>query len=187
MDSRGLARADGRLRVEPLRLEDAMSERRSAVNAEGVADPFHIDEVPWEAFSHGARFGMQFQVLSAFAGGSQITVCMEILPPGKQANQAHYHMLEEEHLFVLEGSMTVRLGEKSHLVGPGHYVCFPAGQRVAHAIVNHTDRPCRYLILGNPHKDDVVVFPETGRVHVKLTGESHHRLPTMDYWEGVPE
>ena len=164
-----------------------MSTRKSAVNAEGISEPFQIAEVPWEEFGHGQRFGMQFQVLSQFAGASQLTVCMEVLPPGKQANQAHYHMLEEEHLFILEGRMTVRLGETSYVVEPGSYVCFPAGQKVAHSIVNHTDMPCRYLILGTVQKHDVMVYPDTGRVHVKLTAESYRTSPTMEYWEGVGE
>jgi uncharacterized cupin superfamily protein len=63
-------------------------------------------------------------------------------------------------------------------------VCFPAGQKVGHALVNHTDAPCRYLVLGNPQKHDVAVFPETGRVSVKLTGEGYHGTP-VGYWDGV--
>jgi uncharacterized cupin superfamily protein len=164
-----------------------MEPRRNALNAEGIAEPFRIDEVPVEEFAHGQRFGMRFQVLSAFAGASRITVCMETLPAGKQANQAHFHLLEEEHILVLEGSMTVRLGARTYVVEPGHYVCFPAGQQVPHSIFNHTSGPCRYLILGNPHPHDVVVFPDSERVHVRLTGESYRRAPTMAYWEGVAD
>lgn len=164
-----------------------MSTRTNAVNAQGVAEPFRIDEVPWQEFGHGERFAIAYQVLGEFAGASQITVCMEVLRPGKQANQAHYHVLEEEHLLVLEGSMTVRLGERPYIVEQGHYVCFPGGQKVAHSITNHTDKPCRYLILGNSPKNDVMVYPDTWRVHVKLAGESCHTSPTMEYWEGVPE
>ncbi len=47
--------------------------------------------------------------------------------------------------------------------------------------------PCRYLILGNSRKGDVIVYPDTGRVHVRLTAESYHASPTMEHWEGVPE
>jgi uncharacterized cupin superfamily protein len=141
---------------------------------------------PWVEFSHGERFGMKFQVLSEYGGASQITVCMEILAPGHQANPQHYHMLEEEHVFVLEGCMTVRLGEKSYEVKAGHYVCFPAGQKLGHALFNHTTGPCRYLILGNPQPHDVMVYTESGRVAVKLTGEGYRKSQTMDYWEGIP-
>jgi uncharacterized cupin superfamily protein len=162
-----------------------MTQRASAVNADGFAEPFAVEEVPWEEFSHGERFGMKFQALSEFAGASQITVCMEVLAPGHQANQSHYHMLEEEHVLVLDGGMTVRLGDKSYEVGPGHYVCFPAGQPVGHSLFNHTTKPCRYLVLGNPQPHDVVVFPESGRVHPRLMGESYRKGATMDVWEGV--
>jgi hypothetical protein len=40
-------------------------------------------------------------------------------------------------------------------------------------------------VLGNPQRNDVAVFPETGRVSVKLTGESYRRSATMEYWDGV--
>jgi hypothetical protein len=67
----------------------------------------------------------------------------------------------------------------------GDYVCFPAGQKAGHALVNRTDSPCRYLVLGNPHPHDVVAFTETGRVGVKLTGEGYRRAATSGYWDDV--
>ncbi len=162
-----------------------MSKRPTTANVSEAFEPFHIDQVPWEEAARGSRFGMRFQHLSSFGGASQISVSMEVLPPGKQANQLHYHMLEEEHVFVLEGSVTLELGSKTYELSAGHYVCFPAGQKVGHSLTNRTGEPCRYLVFGNPQANDVVVFPDAGRVSVKLTGESYHRSPTMEYWEGV--
>jgi uncharacterized cupin superfamily protein len=162
-----------------------LKEETSSVNAEGVFEPFHISGVPWEEFSRGERFGMRFQHLSKFGGGSQISVAMEVLPAGKQANQAHYHMLEEEHVFVLEGRLTLRLGARSYELSAGHYVCFPAGQKVGHALINHTTEPCRYLVFGNPHSHDVAVFTDSRRVEVRLAGESYRKEATVEYWEGV--
>jgi uncharacterized cupin superfamily protein len=164
-----------------------MSDRLTSVNEDGVFEPFPIDRVPWEEYAHGERFAMRFQHLSSFGGGSQISLAMEILPAGRQANQAHYHLLEEEHVFVLEGSLTLTLGSKTFVMSPGHYVCFPAGQTVGHALFNHTDAPCRYLVLGNPQKHDVAVHTETGRVSVKLTGEIYAKAPAFGYWEGVED
>jgi hypothetical protein len=87
-----------------------MGEPTTSVGPDGVFEPFHIDRVPVEEFFRGERFGMRFQHPSSFGGGTQISVSMEVLPPGRQANQNHYHLLEEEHVFVLEGSMTLGLG-----------------------------------------------------------------------------
>ena len=162
-----------------------MSDETSSVDAEGIFEPFDIGRVPWQEFFRGERYCMRYQHLGSFGGGSQISVSMEVLPPGRQANQAHYHLLEEEHVFVLEGRLTLRLGDKSYEMQAGHYVCFPAGQKVGHALVNHTAEPCRYLVLGNPHPHDVAVFTDTGRVDVKLAGEGYRKSATQGYWEGV--
>lgn len=58
---------------------------------------------------------------------------------------------------------------------------------MGHALVNHTSQPCRYLVFGNPQPHDVAVFPESGRVSVKLTGESYRKSAKMDCWEGVDD
>jgi uncharacterized cupin superfamily protein len=162
-----------------------MSHQPTSENPAGVFEPFAIEQVPWEEFNHGERFGLRYQHLSSYGGGKQISISNEVLAPGKQANQLHYHMLEEEHVFVLQGSLTVRLGDKIYVLAEGHYVCFPAGQKVGHSLYNHTSEPCRYLVIGNPQPHEVAVFPETGRVEVKLMGEGYRKSATLGYWEGV--
>lgn len=162
-----------------------MSEKPTSKNAEGVFEPFHFSRVPWVEFSRGERFGLRYQHLSSFGGASQIGVSMEVLEPGRQANQSHYHLLEEEHVFVLEGSLTLELGAQVYELSAGHYVCFPAGQKVGHAMINRSPAPCRYLVFGNSHTGDVAIFPETGRVDVKLMGEGYRKSAVIEYWEGV--
>jgi uncharacterized cupin superfamily protein len=157
----------------------------SSKNELGIYEPFDAARVPVEEFTRGERFAMRWQHLSTFGGGTQIGVVLETLPPGKQTNQAHYHMLEEEHVYILEGELTVRLGERHHVMKPGHYVCFPAGQKAAHTLINHTDAPCRYLLIGNSHPHEVAFYPDTGRVGVKLAGESFRMAATMGYWDEV--
>jgi len=162
-----------------------MTEATTSANSAGVFEPFDIARVPWETFTHGERFGMRYQHLSSFGGGRQISVSMEVLDPGRQANQAHYHLVEEEHVMVLEGSMTLALGDRRYRLSAGQYVCFPAGQAVGHALINETDAPCRYLVFGNPQPHDVAVHTDSGRVSVKLMGEGYRRSATMGYWEAI--
>jgi uncharacterized cupin superfamily protein len=162
-----------------------MSGNPNSADADGVFEPFAVADVPWQEFSRGERFGMRYQHLSDYGGGTQIGVANEVLAPGRQANPLHFHMLEEEHVFVLEGSLTLRLGRKTFIMSAGHYVCFPAGQTVGHSLFNHTSEPCRYLIIGNPSPHDVAVFPQSGRVSVKLMGEGYRKSATMDYWEEI--
>jgi uncharacterized cupin superfamily protein len=93
-------------------------------------------------------------------------------------------MLEEEHLLMVEGSATLRLGEQSFELSAGSFVCFPAGQKAGHALINNSAAACRYLIIGERNPHDVIVYPESGRVSVRLTGEGYRKSATMDYWEG---
>ena len=161
-----------------------MTDKPSSINADGVFEPFSTDEVPWEDYSRGDRFGVRFRQLGEFGGASHVGVCMEIIEPGKQSYPVHYHMLEEEHLFVLEGQVTLRLGDKVHEMSAGDYVCFPAGQKAGHTLVNNSNAPCRYLIIGERNPNDVIVHTDSGRVSVRLTGEGYRKSATMDYWEG---
>jgi uncharacterized cupin superfamily protein len=158
----------------------------SSHNAAGIFEPFHIDRVPTEEHSRGQRFGSRFKELGAFGGGTHVGVCMETLEPGKQACPAHYHMLEEEHLLILEGALTLRLGDRTYEMSAGHYACFPAGQKAAHALINNGTAPCRYLIIGERNPNDVSVYPDSGRVSVRLTGEGYRQSATMEYWDDQP-
>lgn len=153
-------------------------------NADGACEPFSIDQVPWEDFSRGSRFACRTQALGEFAGGTHIGVVLEEIPPGKSDCPAHYHHLEEEHLYLLSGTLTLRLGERSYPLTAGDYVCFPAGQKLGHALVNTGDTVARYLAIGERNPHDVMVYTDSGRVGVRLTGEGYRKAATMEYWEG---
>jgi uncharacterized cupin superfamily protein len=161
-----------------------MSDKPTSVNADGIYEPFTIDKVPVEEYSRGSRFCVKSQSLGDFGGGTHVGVAIEELAPGRQTYPAHYHMLEEEHLLVLEGSATLRLGERTYELGKGHYVCFPAGQKAGHTLVNRTDKPFRFLIIGERNPNEVVVYTDSGRVGVRALGEGLRRSAKMDYWEG---
>jgi uncharacterized cupin superfamily protein len=163
-----------------------MTDKKAPRNVDGAYEPFAANEVPWkEEFNHG-RYGSRWRTLGDFGGGSHLGVALEELPPGWQSNLLHYHMLEEEHVFILEGRLTLRLGDKSYEMKAGDHVCFPAGQQVGHCLLNHTDKACRYLLIGERNPHDVCVYPETGRVGVRVMGEGYARAARMEYWEKAP-
>jgi len=161
-----------------------MTDKISSVNADGVFEPFKVDDVPVDGYAQGQRFGLRFQALGNFGGGSHVGVEMVVIEPGRQSYPAHFHMLEEEHLLVLEGEATLRLGDASYELSAGSYACFPAGQKAGHALVNNGHAPCRYLIVGERNPNEVVVYTDSGRVGVRLLGEGYRKSATIDYWEG---
>ncbi len=165
----------------------SQDKKPSSRNSDGIYQPFLVNDVPWDDYSHGARFGSRFRQLGEFGGASHVGVCIEELAPGKQACPNHYHHLEEEQLYLLDGSLTLRLGDKSYVMTAGAYVVFPAGQKAGHSLFNHSTEVCRYLLIGERNPHDVIVYPDTQRVSVRLTGEGYQKTATMEYWEGEPE
>ena len=156
----------------------------TTTQADGVYEPFMVEDVPWEDHLHGERFGIRCRQLGEYGGCSHVGVCMEEIAPGRQAYVAHYHMLEEEQLLVLEGRPTLRLGDRTYELEPGSYVVFPAGQKAGHALINGTEEPVRYLIIGERDPNEVTVHTDAGRVGVRLIGKGYRMVDTMGYWEG---
>ena len=150
-----------------------------------VMTPFSTDDVPWEEWSEGVRFGGRVRRVGAHGGGSRVGVLIEELPPGRQSAPLHWHTDEEEHVWLLAGRATLRLGDERHPMKAGDYVCFPAGRAEGHCLVNEGEETCRYLVIGERSSNDVCVYPDSGKVLVRATGRTIVSLtPTLDYWDG---
>lgn len=147
--------------------------------------PIAIDSVAWTEWSEGVRFGSRFRVLSdTRKDGRKIGVSYEELPPGKQSVPFHYHMVEEEHIVALEGEATLRLGDVRYPIKAGDYVCFPAGQRAGHCLVNEGDKPFRFLMIGDTSPNEICVYPDSGKIMIDNLGRLI--LPegeSLDYWK----
>jgi uncharacterized cupin superfamily protein len=162
-----------------------METKTGPINDEGACEPFQVDDVAWEEWSKGERLGSRYRMLGKFGGGSHVGVQFEELAPGKQSNLVHYHMVEEEHVYILEGEVTLILGKNEYAMKAGSYVCFPAGQKVGHALINRSDKPCRYLVIGENNPHDVCVYPETDRVGVRILKDGYRLSARKEYWEGI--
>jgi uncharacterized cupin superfamily protein len=150
--------------------------------------PISVDGLPWKEWSRGTRFGSRYRHLTSAAVGAayHVGVQMEELAPGKQSCPAHYHMLEEEHILVLEGSVTLRLGDARHQLRAGDYVCFPAGQRAGHCLINEGEAACRFLVIGEQRPDEVCVYPDSDKVLVRSLDKLYDGAAVREYWHGEP-
>jgi uncharacterized cupin superfamily protein len=148
--------------------------------------PVAIDSVPWTEFTEGVRFALRFRVLSdTRKGGARIGVSYEELPPKKQSVPFHYHLMEEEHIVALEGECTLRLGDERYTLKAGEYVGFPAGQRAGHCLINETDRPFRFLMIGDHAPDEVAVYPDSKKVLIRgLDGAILRDGERLSYLDG---
>ena len=150
--------------------------------------PISSNEVAWTEWTDVPRFALRYRHLTMAAVGQDyhVGVAIEELGPGKQSSPAHYHVLEEEHVYILEGSLTARIGAETFPMRAGDYVCFPAGQKAGHCLVNDSGAVCRYVIVGERNANEIGVYTDTNKVLVRALG----RRTIIDlgarrgYWDG---
>lgn len=68
--------------------------------------------------------------------------------PGEPGPPLHLHRLHAESFYVLEGEMTLRVGDDRITDGPGLWATAPAG--VPHTLANFSAAPARVLCLFSP-------------------------------------
>jgi uncharacterized cupin superfamily protein len=142
--------------------------RQSTLSPEGIIEPFNIDDVPWKRL----RGSTAFKRLGAHGDGSQVGVGIDVLKPGQYSNRFHYHLKDEEHIFILKGRVTLILGFRGYIMKERDYCCFPAGQRAGHHLFNHTDEKCLFMTIGDHHADDIACFPNSGKARIRATGKT---------------
>ena len=81
------------------------------------------------------------------------------LEPGAASALFHSHAVQDEFIFVLEGTPTVAFGDHEYQLSPGDCMGFKAGTGVAHQLVNRTKQVVSYLEIGDRSPGEHVVYP----------------------------
>ena len=131
--------------------------------------PISAHDVAWDEWRLGPGFVDRNRHLTRAAVGEtyRVGILIEGPPPGMRCAPRHYHMLEEEHALILEGQVTLLLGDERHDMQAGDYVCFPAGLKVGHSFMNSGAGPCSYLMIGEHNPNDVCVMPDSNKMVVR--------------------
>lgn len=131
--------------------------------------PVHISDCEPGVWYEETEQEIRGRGLSDIGGRAQVGFGVLDLGPGKNTRPAHYHTLEEEHLYVIDGNVVLHLGHDKYLLRAGSYVCFPAGQELGHYLENTSAEMCKYLIVGQRISEDVVIYPDN-------SGDGMHSL-----------
>ncbi|HEV8320548.1 MAG TPA: cupin domain-containing protein [Myxococcota bacterium] len=124
----------------------------------------NVAEVEGFSRSKGTRFGFAAKFLGRATGAQGIGCTWYEVPPGRTAFPRHYHCVNEEALFVLEGEGSLRLGERTLPVRAGDYMTFPTGPELAHQLANTGGGPLRYLCFSTLRGAEVVGYPDSNKI-----------------------
>lgn len=101
--------------------------------------------------------------LSVAGGLTQFGAYLDTLEPGAWSSHRHWHSAEDEFLYLLSGTASLRDDSGMTDLLPGDAVCWPHGQPNGHQLTNRGDVPARWLIVGSRAKGDICSYPDDGR------------------------
>lgn len=102
--------------------------------------------------------------ISVPGGLTQFGALIEELPPGSRSAHKHWHAAEDELIYILSGAGTLIEGDTERAVSAGDAATFRAGVPLGHCLVNTSDAPLRYLVVGTRADQDRVTYPDHDRV-----------------------
>lgn len=145
-----------------------MSEERSSnpSTSPSVTHVVHADQLEWSESRHGDHHLLRSKQLGKAAGGQKLGCRIIELAPGKRSWPHHFHLSNEEAIYVLSGRGKIRLGDASVAVQAGSYVALPPHPSTAHQMVNDGGEPLSYLCFSTMIEPDVAVYPDSNKVAI---------------------
>lgn len=130
-------------------------------------------EMEWTATEQGDRFGCRSKRLGQAAGSEQIGCSLFEVEPGKRAFPYHAHSANEEAIYVLRGTGTLRFGrtdteEEQLQVTAGDYIVLPASLNHPHQLINSGTETLAYLCFSTLRYPEVVLYPDSKKVGMML-------------------
>jgi uncharacterized cupin superfamily protein len=99
------------------------------------------------------------------------------LAPGSEGVDYHYHHGTEEYLVVLRGTATLRTPAGERELAEGAVAHFRPGPEGAHAVLNRSDAPVRYLMIAVHASPDIIEYPDEGTFVAGAKTHSQHGKP----------
>ncbi len=104
---------------------------------------------PGEGESHAAGGGSVITIKATGANTAESFFLSETtIAPGFPGPPPHRHERLHDMFYVLDGVLTVRVGEETHQLPAGAFVCVPPG--VTHTFSNTGEQPARFLNFNTP-------------------------------------
>ncbi len=98
------------------------------------------------------------------AGLTQFGVNLLRLPPGTWSSQRHWHFLEDEFVYVLEGELVLVTNEGDTTMLPGDCAGFKAGVADGHCLQNRSSKDAVLLVVGSRIDGDHGEYPDIDMV-----------------------
>ncbi len=127
---------------------------------------------------HAEMEGRSSLRFSDAAGLTKFGVNITILQPGAKSSLRHWHVEQDEFVFILEGTATLVDDHGETELKAGECAAFPAGDENGHQIINKSDGEVRMLAMANRTPTEIGWYSD---VDLKVTlDENGQRFTHQD-------
>ena len=113
--------------------------------------------------------GREKRILGDVAGLTQFGVNLTTLKPGAASALRHWHEVEDEFIFVVDGEITLIEDDGETLLRSGDAAGFKAGVANGHCLVNKSNRDAVYLEIGTRGATEHAHYPDDDLVVTRDT------------------
>lgn len=117
--------------------------------------------------------GQSYQRLARDSGLTLFGVNLTVIEPGAWSSQRHWHTLEDEFVWIVEGELTLITDAGEETLRPGDCAAFKRGVADGHHLVNRTDRPAKVLEIGHADPQDICTYPDIDMIAGPEPGYKH--------------
>jgi uncharacterized cupin superfamily protein len=105
-----------------------------------------------------------------------------VIEPGYAAPPPHIHERHHNIFYVLEGTLTLRIGDETLDLGRGLFACIPPG--IVHTFSNSSEQPVRFLVFDTPAAGSENRLRDLAAAHAagSLTLEEHVQISSRYDW-----
>lgn len=137
-----------------------MSDDKLSVPIDAASVPPRAPLMTFPAPLASLMAGRDRRALGDAFGLTRFGVNLTSLKPGSLSAARHSHSLQDEFVYVLEGTPILITNGGETLLHPGMCAGFKAGTGDAHQLVNRTGEDVLYLEIGDRTPGDTVSYPD---------------------------
>lgn len=140
-----------------------------------IKDPFDLEARTGSLFYPGhlsAGFeGRAKRVMTNALGLTQFGVNMTTLQPGAMSSLRHWHVKEDECVFIVSGELWLVTDAGEVKLSAGMAAGFPAGHADGHHLINRSAGAASYLEIGTRSPDEDVTYCDVDLKFIRANGE----------------
>jgi uncharacterized cupin superfamily protein len=126
----------------------------------------NLSETAWDKINgpEGSRFGGERKRVGMKIGAEKLGYSFFSVQPGKTAFPYHTHTGNEEMMYIIDGTATLRLGKDEIQVSAGDVIACPPGSDFPHQLINTGATELTYLVVSTMAYPDISQYPDSNKI-----------------------